>query len=112
MNENIKAYLTTLGATILAVQVGETDEYYSLKNALFLNQTNDGKGNVTVGFNPITIFESADFTKGMNCNLNKTAVMLVHGIRDDLAKNYSQAVSIITIENASSLVGLTGGKKK
>lgn len=110
MNDNIKAYLTTLGATILAFQVGETDEYYSLENALFLNQTNDGKGNVTVGFNPITIFESSDFTKGMTCTLNKTSVMLVHGIREDLAKNYSQAVSKITIENASALIGL-GNKK-
>lgn len=111
MNDKIKAYLTTLGATILASQVDETNEYYSLENALFLNQTNDGKGNVTVGFNPITIFESVDFTKGMTCRLNKTAVMLVHGIRDDLSKNYSQAVSKITIESASALTSLRGGKK-
>ena len=111
MNNNIKAYLTTLGATIIAREIKETDTHYILENALFLNQTNDGKGNVTVGFNPITIFESADFTKGMSCELRKTAVLLVHNLRDDLVKNYSQAVGAITIESASALVGLQQGRK-
>ncbi len=105
MNDNVKGFLTTIGGTIIAYVVEETQTHYVVENALAIQQSDDGKGNLSVGFSPLTLYNSEQFAKGLSGDLQRTAIIMSYNVRDDLKAAYSQAVGRITvITNSSKIV--------
>ncbi len=107
MNENIKAFITTMsGLTLIAYVKSETPEYYELENALMLVPEQSKSGSISVGFGPLSIYMTVngnDFSKGVYFNLQKSLVFLSHPVNEMLAKNYTQTVGRIAVVPASAL---------
>jgi hypothetical protein len=99
----VKAFLTVLGATVIAYVEGDTPEAYKLENALFLSVQPGPNGQISLNLGPISVFAPGEIQKGMTLDLLKDKVVIVHDVREEVKQQYSQVVGRIAVVGAGTI---------
>lgn len=107
MTTEIKAFLTVLGATIIGNVTSETDSFYDLENALFLNARQDtNSGSIAIDFAPISVFADGDASKGVDFTLFKNHVVMPHAVKPEIEKSFNEITGVIQLASSGDLAAV------
>lgn len=113
MTNPVKAFLTVLGATIIASVKLETADLYDLEGAFFFQIVAGQQPNAPViQFTSIHPGHRGDPTKGLDMILQTIHVVAAFEVNDELEKAYLQQVSHIALAGAGTIAQLDMSKSR
>lgn len=110
MTNKIKAYVTTLGETVIGEVVSEDKETVELNSALFLRTQQHPQADIVPGlpgvapqFSPLAAFAAGEILKGTDIILQKQNVVFEHVVHDSILAIYSNIVGKVAIASAGAI---------
>ena len=108
----IKGFITVLGAEIVAVLAGETDDVYLLEHAFFLAPVQGENGKPAPPLAPLSHFGSGNVNDGINFTLQRQHVLAVHDLHEKVIEIYEQIINPhkLQVADTSAIVSLDAAR--
>jgi hypothetical protein len=113
MTDNVRAFITVLGVTVIGDVTSENETELKMSSALFLAaQPNQQTQTITPSFSPVTVFSKDDPLKGSDVTLQKGNIVLEHNLNDKIKEMYSQVTGKVAVVSANAIQQLDNFKKR
>lgn len=112
MTKEIKGFITILGAEIIAVLGGESDDVYMLEHAFFLAPIQGEDGKAAPPLAPLSHFGSGNVNEGIDFPLQKQHVLAVHDLHEKVIEIYENIINPhkIQVADTSAIVSLDAAR--